>query len=179
MVVRPSVTALDMKRVRQLVLPAGCIWKGITGKSISIQGEHFELLSEEGVVIPGRETDPEGIGKSLVSIPGLHGGRSGFGFDSPGLVQMLCRAMGIRIPRKSGMQAELGTTINFTHEIRKGDLAFFDNEAGEINHVGMVLDEGRILHAFDRVRIDRFDQQGIYCSEREDYTHKLRIIKRI
>ena len=64
-------------------------------------------------------------------------------------------------------------------EIRKGDLAFFDNEEGEIVHVGMVLDKGRILHSAKDVRIDKFDLYGIYSIEKEAYTHKLRIVKRV
>lgn len=179
MVVLPSITVLDTDRGEQQVLPAGSLWESVEGKTLSIQGRHFELLSQEGVIIPGSGIDPEETGKFLVSIPGIQGGRSGFGFDGPGLVQFLCRVMGIRIPRKCGLQAELGSTINFMHEIRKGDLAFFDNKEGEIDHVGMVLDQGRIIHAYDRVRIDRLDHQGIYCVEREDYIHKLRIIRRI
>ena len=179
MVISPSISVLDLDRARPLILPAGSLWRNTSGKQMTIHGRHFELLSEEGLVIPGMDTDPEEIGNSLLSIPGLHGGRSGFGFDGAGLAQMICRARGIRIPRKSSKQAEPGATVNFMHEIRKGDLAFFDSDQGEIAHVGIALGGGRILHAWDQVRIDKLDQQGIYCSEREDYTHKLRIIKRI
>jgi hypothetical protein len=175
----PSVSVLDLERARPLILPAGSLWKSISERSMTIQGRHFEVQSEEGLVIPGKDADPEEIGQSLLSIPGIHGGRSGFGFDGPGLVQMICRAMGIALPRDCTAQSDLGTTINFMHEISKGDLAFFDNKEGVITHVGIVLGAGRILHAWDQVRIDKLDQQGIYCAEKEDYTHKLRIIKRI
>ena len=65
------------------------------------------------------------------------------------------------------------------HEIKKGDLAFFDNEEGEIVHVGMVLDKGSILHSAKDVRIDKFDLYGIYSIDKEAYTHKLRIVKRV
>ncbi|MCK4746107.1 MAG: C40 family peptidase [Bacteroidales bacterium] len=174
----PSIAVLDVHWARQLILPAGSQWPETTGKGVSLHGREFELLSAGGLNETG-QVDPELIGNGLLSIPLLQGGRCGFGFDSSGLVQTLCRMMGVALPRESSQQAELGATINFMHEIQKGDLAFFDNAEGNINHVGLVLDDGRILHVHDQVRIDRLDQQGIYCAEREDYTHKLRIIKRI
>lgn len=174
----PLTTIMDLDLSRQLILPAGSMWPVSPGKTTNIQGRRFEVLTADPWIKPGKNVDPEVVGKSLISIPYLWGGRSGFGFDCSGLVQMLCRMMGNNIPRDSNQQAELGSTVNFIHEIRKGDLAFFDNAEGEIAHVGMIMDAGRILHCHNQVRMDKLDQQGIYCSEREDYTHKLRIIKR-
>ena len=59
------------------------------------------------------------------------------------------------------------------------DLAFFDNEEDVINHVGILLETGKIIHASGTVRIDKIDQQGIYNEEIGKYTHKLRVIKRL
>jgi len=178
MVSLPFTTILDSKH-QQHILPAGSIWPGTNASNASLYGFDFEIRSEEALIIPGPGVNPEEIGKGLVSLPSLRGGRSGFGFDSPGLIQMLCRMMGIELPRQCDQQAELGTTVNFIHEIRKGDLAFFDDATGEINHGGIVLDSGRILHCYDQVRIDKLDQQGIFNIEKEAYTHRLRIIKRV
>jgi cell wall-associated NlpC family hydrolase len=109
----------------------------------------------------------------------MPGGRSGFGFDGPGLVQFLCRMIGKQIPRTCQLQSELGTNINFMNEVEEGDLAFFDNEENEIVHVGMILRDGNILHSDTCVSIDLLDHHGIYSNEQERYTHKLRVIKRI
>lgn len=179
MVSSPFITALDLRLCQQIILPTGAMWPNGSGKTISLHGYDFEILSEDGLITPGPDVDPEEIGRGLISLPYLWGGRSGFGFDSPGLVQMLCRMMGESIPRHCDLQSKLGTTINFVHEIQRGDLAFFDNEEGEIVHVGMALDAGRILHISTDVRIDRFDLYGIYCMEKETYTHKLRLIRRV
>lgn len=179
MVTHPTITILDLKAGQQLILPAGSIWSSGTATKIEWQGRFFELLSRDGLIAPGTDVDLGEIGERLLSLPALHGGRCGFGFDAPGLVQMLCRMRGLQIPRTSKAQSELGNAINFMHEIAAGDLAFFDNAEGEIDHVGLLLEGGRVLHAYQQVRIDRFDQQGIYCADREKYTHKLRIIKRV
>jgi hypothetical protein len=178
-VVHPVVELTDRIHSRKLMLPAGSLLHGQPGKGYTIQGIQFECSPEGGIVIPGSSADPEKISKALLSIPRLHGGRSGFGFDAPGLIQFLCRVMGISIPRHCREQAGLGSAINFLHEVRKGDLAFFDNPDGVINHVGMVVGKSSVVHVYDRVRIDKLDQQGIFSTERAGYTHRLRIIKRI
>jgi hypothetical protein len=179
MVVHPMVELTDRSHGGKLILPAGSLLHGQPGKGYTIRGMQFECSTEGAIVIPGSRADPEQISEALLSIPRLHGGRSGFGFDAPGLIQFLCRAMGISIPRNCREQAGVGSAINFIHEVRKGDLAFFDNPDGVITHVGMVLGKNRLVHVYDRVRIDKLDQQGIFSTEREGYTHRLRIIKRI
>ncbi|HPV16767.1 MAG TPA: NlpC/P60 family protein, partial [Bacteroidales bacterium] len=60
-----------------------------------------------------------------------------------------------------------------------GDLLLFDDESGKINHVGMLLSRGLVIHASGRVRIDIIDAQGIYKKEKKGYSHKLRTIRRI
>lgn len=175
----PSITALDLKTGQQVFLPAGSYWPSSSETKVVLGDRYFEVLSKEGLQLPSADVDLEETGKRLISIPYIRGGRCGFGFDGPGFVQMLCKLKGLTVPRTSSSMAELGNSINFMHEVKAGDLAFFDSQDGEIDHVGLLLEGGRILHAFHQVRIDRFDQQGIYCAERDKYTHKLRIIKRI
>jgi cell wall-associated NlpC family hydrolase len=87
--------------------------------------------------------------------------------------------MGHNLPRNASQQIECGRMISFVEEARAGDLAFFDNEEGEIVHVGICLGQGRILHASGEVRMDHLDHQGIFCSDKRKYTHHLRILKRI
>jgi hypothetical protein len=178
MVVYPSVTVTDLDHGRPLLLPAGAIRCVSTGTTFSAGGRNFGLLSEDGWMDSGVGKDPEKTGRLLLSVPGLYGGRCGFGCDAPGLMQLLYRTMGISLPRSCASQAEAGSPLSFIHEVEKGDLAFFDNEKGEINHVGMVLGQGKIIHAYDQVRIDTLDHQGIFNAETKGYTHRLRVIKR-
>jgi len=170
MVIHPSASVLDSQNGRPLLLPAGSILK-------PAQEILFKKLTEDGWQIPGKDVDPEDCGKMLLSIPFLRGGRSGFGFDAPGLVQLLCRLMGQTLPHSIDLQSEAGSIINFLNEAKKGDLAFFHEGEEKFSHVGMILGEGRIIHVADQVRIDRLDQQGIYCAEKESYTHQLRVVK--
>ena len=175
----PSATVLDLTKGQQRIISSGAVWNTETGNTLTWYGHEFEFISREGFIIPGSGFNPGEFGKRIVSLPAIPGGRSGFGFDSSGLVQMLCRMRGQNIPRNFREQAELGTTINFMYEVEEGDLAFFDNEEGEIIHVGMILDSGYLLHCASCVSIDHLDHHGIFSNEKEGYTHKLRVIKRI
>ncbi len=119
------------------------------------------------------------LANKFINAPYLWGGRSPFGIDCSGLMQVLFKAIGIALPRDAYQQAEQGQSISFNGEASLGDMAFFDNKEGQIAHVGLLLGAGKILHAYGRVRIDKFDHYGIYNEGLRKYTHKLRIIKRI
>ncbi len=108
----------------------------------------------------------------------LWGGRSIFGIDCSGLTQQIYKFVGIQLPRDAYQQAALGEVVGFLQEAKCGDLAFFDNAEGSITHVGMMLDNARIIHASGKVRIDPIDNMGIVNTETGERTHQLRIIKR-
>ncbi|MBL4624467.1 MAG: C40 family peptidase [Flavobacteriales bacterium] len=114
-----------------------------------------------------------------LNSPYLWGGKTPFGIDCSGLVQMVYRLCGVKLPRDASQQAALGTTLSFIEEAEEGDLAFFDNNEGDINHVGIILKDNYIIHASGKVRVDRIDHQGIYNTDNRDYSHKLRIIKKV
>lgn len=111
--------------------------------------------------------------------PYLWGGRSICGIDCSGYTQMVYRLAGHSIPRDSPEQVQQGLTLSFIDEAEPGDLAFFDNEEGDIVHVGIILRNNYILHASGKVRLDRIDQQGIFNRELNTHTHKLRVIKKL
>lgn len=110
--------------------------------------------------------------------PYMWGGRSTMGIDCSGFSQVVYKHFGIQLKRDAWQQAESGHVVDFLTEIKAGDLAFFDNEAGRITHVGVMIDNETIIHAAGRVRIDKIDNEGIFNAELNKYTHKLRIVKR-
>ena len=69
--------------------------------------------------------------------------------------------------------------MRVVEESEAGDLAFFDNDDGEIIHVGVILNDYNIIHVHGKVRIDTLDHSGIFNAELQNHTHKLRVIKKI
>ncbi|AIZ64459.1 hypothetical protein PK28_13670 [Hymenobacter sp. DG25B] len=119
------------------------------------------------------------IAQLYLKAPYVWGGKSIFGLDCSGLVQQLYGLIGVPLPRDARQQIDHGQTVHFVAQSRPGDLAFFDNADGNIVHVGLILDDQTILHAHGEVRIDPLDHNGIFNRDRQKYSHKLRLIKRL
>lgn len=115
--------------------------------------------------------------QKFLNVPYLWGGRSFFGIDCSGFTQIVYKVSGIKIPRDAYQQAEVGQVLDFIEEAQAGDLAFFENEEGRITHVGIMLEDRKIIHAHGKVRIDELDSVGIFNKDQNKHTHKLRFIK--
>ena len=113
------------------------------------------------------------------NAPYLWGGRSPWGIDCSGFAQILYKMVGYAIPRDADQQVHCGTALSFVEEARPGDLAFFDNDEGQIVHVGIIWEKHKIIHASGKVRIDNVDQFGIFNIETKRYSHQMRVMKRI
>ena len=159
----------------------------VRGSSFSQLENNRTFIGDKDYKIEGFET-VEGeqirkeiieVAKSYLSTPYLWGGKSPFGIDCSGFSQMVYKINGIQIPRDASQQVNLGASRNFMDESKPGDLAFFDNEEGNVIHVGIVLDGHKIIHASGEVRIDKLDHQGIFNIDKKIYTHKLRVIQNI
>tara|TARA_B100001093_G_scaffold464884_1_gene482137 strand:+ start:20328 stop:21092 length:765 start_codon:yes stop_codon:yes gene_type:complete len=113
----------------------------------------------------------------FLNTPYMWGGRTIFGIDCSGFTQLVYRLNGINIPRDAYQQAKVGSKIKDIKNSNASDLAFFGNQ--KITHVGIILKNNNIIHASGEVRIDKIDGTGIYNEKTGDYTHKLKLIKRI
>jgi len=114
-----------------------------------------------------------------LNAPYLWGGKTPFGIDCSGMVQMVYKLNGYKLLRDASQQATQGEPLSFIEESEPGDLAFFDNEEGRIIHVGIIMEDNYIIHAHGKVRIDRLDHLGIYNVDTGRHSHKLRVIKKI
>ncbi len=72
------------------------------------------------------------------------------GADCSGFVQYVLRnAAGVSLPRTSREQAKAGRAVT-SSEMLPGDLIFYTNSSGVVNHVAMYIGNGQIVHAASR-----------------------------
>ncbi|WP_455168488.1 C40 family peptidase [Aegicerativicinus sediminis] len=116
---------------------------------------------------------------NYLNCPHQWGGKSPLGIDSSGFTQVVYRINGVSLLRDATQQASQGEALSFIEESEPGDLAFFDNNEGQIDHVGIIMADNYVIHSYGKVRIDRIDHSGIYNTDTRMHTHKLRVIKKI
>ncbi len=114
-----------------------------------------------------------------LNTPHCWGGKTPLGIDCSGFTQMVYKLNGYKLFRNAAQQATQGEALSFIEETQAGDLAFFDNNEGVINHVGIIMENNYIIHVDGKVRIDRIDHSGIFNIELRKHTHKLRVIKKV
>ncbi|HZH73660.1 MAG TPA: C40 family peptidase [Mariniphaga sp.] len=167
---------------QNLMLVAGStlpVWRPYL-KEFSVNKDKYKIAGE---VFQGKQKNPRDIiikqALKYFNAPYLWGGRSPFGIDCSGFTQVLYKMIGMRIPRDASHQVKIGIPLAFVDEALPGDLAFFDDEEGNIIHVGVIWKRNKIIHASGKVRIDNVDQFGIFNVDLKRYTHKMRVMKKM
>lgn len=130
----------------------------------------------------GQKREPEflrNIAMKYLYSPYLWGGKTPFGIDCSGFTQMVFRICGYNLFRDAWQQAKQGRSVKSFDEARHGDLVFFQNEQGRINHVGILVGTEKIIHASGRVRIDQVSEAGIMSTDTKQITHTFSHIRRI
>lgn len=124
------------------------------GCTLAVVRHDGELaVTASGLYLPARHLAPLGvmekdfvaIAERFVGVPYLWGGKTSFGLDCSGLVQVALTAAGTGCPRDSDMQENgLGapvTPVADYSNLRRGDLLFWPG------HVAIVRDAVSIVHA--------------------------------
>lgn len=104
-----------------------------------------ELLYGQGV--SDLRVDIVEYAKQFLGNPYVWGGTSlTKGADCSGFVMSVYKHFGIKISRTSRTQANDGTKIT-ADQLQPGDLIFYANSSGTINHVAMYIGGGKVIHA--------------------------------
>ncbi|MBE9577383.1 C40 family peptidase [Flavobacterium proteolyticum] len=178
----PIVLNADL--VEYITTPNNQLTSITLGASLSFMDNEEINISKytfEGLKVCGEKSKSDLIKTAFMYLnaPYLWGGKTPFGIDCSGFTQMVYKLNGYKLLRDASQQATQGEALSFIEESEPGDLAFFDNEEGNIIHVGIMMENNYIIHASGKVRIDRLDHLGIYNADVNRHTHKLRVIKKI
>jgi len=179
-ITRPYAIIYNAFSNESMMIPGGSYIYQPEGDDFEIGSEKWSLI--EPFSMPELKVEAYRIPQfaaQFLNSPYLWGGKSLMGIDCSGLTQIAFAMGGYQIQRDAAQQVDSGSVVDFLTEALPGDLAFFENESGSIVHVGILLDTSRIIHASGKVRVDIIDSQGIKQTAKGDYTHKLRVIKRI
>lgn len=125
-------------------LPPGQIDTEPVPEQAAGPGEDAEAGSH--AVAPGVPPDVVGTALELLGVPYRFGGSDPSGFDCSGLVQWVYARHGTDLPREVRDQYRVGRKIAL-EDVQPGDLIFFETVARGASHVGVVIGEGRFVHA--------------------------------
>jgi gamma-D-glutamyl-L-lysine dipeptidyl-peptidase len=151
----------------------------ISGSELFKMEEQFAFNGESKSL--GQKRDAEFLkltAKKYLNAPYQWGGKSPFGIDCSGFVQLVFKINGYRLLRDAAQQAKQGKAVSFK-EVHAGDLVFFKCKEDKIVHVGIFLSDDKIIHASGKVRIDHLTEEGILHSESKVFTHSFSHARRI
>lgn len=120
------------------------------GSNISGEGKDLRFGFSKETLARNADKRNALVAKAMTFLGGryVYGGSSpATGFDCSGFCQYLYReVLNINLNRNSAAQSLQGKVVDYS-QIQKGDLLFYSSNGKVINHVGMYIGDGKIIHA--------------------------------
>lgn len=152
----------------------------ISGSELFKMEEQFAFNGDSKSLGVKREAEfLKMVAVKYLNAPFQWGGKTLFGIDDAGLVQMVYKICGYRLGRTVEEQMRQGKQVNGFAEALPGDLVFFSSTKDHTDHVGILLDHEKVIHASGKVRTDYLNEEGILSLDTRIYTHTLKEIRRI
>jgi murein DD-endopeptidase len=121
-----------------------------------------EPQKEEGLIFPNLLVK---VSEQLLGTSYRFGGDGqGGGIDCSGFVKKIFQALSLSLPHSSREQAKLGSLVTTEWDLsrlRIGDLLFFKrNRGANINHTGMYIGDGKMIHSASKKGVVISNLQG-------------------
>ncbi len=111
-----------------------------------------EAYIQKGDIAPEKILSHKGelafFSQRFLGLPYTWGGRSSFGYDCSGFVQMLYNQIGLSLQRDAKQQIlDPRFRAISSKDIKPGDLIFWGKSEEAISHVGLYLKDGNFIHS--------------------------------
>ncbi|MCU0418041.1 MAG: C40 family peptidase [Cyclobacteriaceae bacterium] len=132
----------------------------ISSAELFAHDEQFAFAGESKSLGQQRDFDfLKTIAFKYVHAPYLAGGKTPFGVDAAGFVQMVFKLTGYPLRRTCAALLEQGKKVKSVAEATPGDVLFFS--LGAEWHPAILLDNQRVIHQTDWVRVETLAPEGL------------------
>lgn len=116
---------------------------------------------------PSKAQQALAVAQQYLGTPFVYGGASpATGFDDDGLVQYAYDQVGVHLPRIAADQFLVGAPVA-SGDLRDGDLVFFQDQTGYVDHVGLSAGGGQFLHASHTGEVVKYESLStLYYAQR-------------
>ena len=95
------------------------------------------------------------MAKQYLGTPYVYGGNGPKSFDCSGFTKYIYGKYGITLNRTAASQLQHGYAVSKS-ELKPGDLVFF-KRGGSVNHVGIYVGDGKMIHASSPGDVVKYD----------------------
>ena len=179
----PMAVATDMETGEELMLTLGTRLPNYAHGTFEVFNKKFLINPMQAMkLVNAGATGAEicAVAQSLLNAPYLWGGKNVMGMDCSGFTQVVYSVFGVNLLRNAREQITQGVLVPSLTEAQAGDLAFFDHadrdpQATNVSHVGILLDNKKIIHCSGCVHVDDIDEMGIHLPNGELTNHLVQI----
>ena len=128
----------------------------VSRQYLVVPSQFVENLPSRSNAISSKGQAVVEFAKKYLGTPYLYGGASPRGFDCSGFVYYIYKQFGVTLNRVANDQMVNGTWVP-TSEMKPGDIIGFKNSSGYVNHVGIYVGGGMMIHSPQSGETVRFE----------------------
>ena len=118
----------------------------VSRQYLVVPSEFVGVTTSRGTSVSSKGQAVAEYAKQFLGVPYVYGGTSPSGFDCSGIVYYVYKQFGVTLNRVANDQMVNGTWVPFS-EAMPGDIIGFKNSSGYVNHVGIYVGNGMMIHS--------------------------------